>query len=271
MPDLDRLLRSDMSRAAAQAAQPPDFSAIEQRGAQRHRTRTVISAAAACALLVLAMLGTSFVGGLDRTAPQPAKDPIPRPTGDALAKHWTPLRPDTSRRVTARQSQIDEADSTYGGIDIREVNSGDPSHSLSWGIKLRETPPLASTLDPASRVIEHGFVFDTDRDGAADCQIGINTDAPKPGQLRVWVKNLTTGVTDERVGGPYGFPFDFFHPSEPANESRRDVSIFFLTGADKACVFPNATGFYAYASVTENRLVTEWDYAPNDAWLELTD
>lgn len=269
MPDLDRLLRSDLSRAAAQAAHQPDFSAIEQRGAQRNRTRTVLTAAAAAVLIVLAALGTSFMGGFDRTAPQPAKNPSPRPTGDALAKHWTPLRPDTTRRVTA-QSQIDEADTAYGGIDIREVNSGDPSHSLSWGINLRERPELASTLDPASRVIEHGLVFDTDRDGAADCQIGINTDAPTPGQLRVWVKNLTTGVTDERVGGPYGHPFDFSHPSESATARPRDVSIFFLSGAPKPCVFPNTTGFYAYGSVTVDGLVTEWDYAPDNAWLELT-
>ena len=59
---------------------------------------------------------------------------------------------------------------------------------------------------------------DTDRDGSADCQLGINTDAPKPGQLRVWVKNLATGVTDERVGPPYGVPFDFADPSESATE-----------------------------------------------------
>lgn len=284
MPDLDRLLNSDMSNAAAQAAQPPDFSVIERRGAQRHRTRTVLTAAAAAVFIVLATLGTSFMAGFDRTAPQPAKDPSPQPTGypsgahdptprttgDPLARHWTPLRPDTLRRVTARQSQIDAADTTYGGIDIREVNSGDPSHSLSWGIKLRERPQLASTLDPASRVIEHGLVFDTDRDGAADCQIGINTDAPKPGQLRVWVKNLTTGVTEERVGGPYGIPFDFAHPSENASEPPRDVSIFFLSGASKPCVFPASTGYYAYASVAENGLVTDVDYAPDDAWLELT-
>ena len=269
MPDLDRLLRSDMSRAAAQAAQPPDFSAIEQRGAQRHRTRTVITAAAAAGLVVLAMLGTAFLGGVDRTAPQPAKHPTPRPTGDALGKHWTPLRPDTSTRVSG-QVQTDEADTTYGGIDIRQVDSGVSSQSLSWSIKLRERPQLASTLDPATRVIEHGFVFDTDRDGAADCQIGINTDAPKPGQLRVWVKNLTTGVTDERVGGPYGIPFDFVHPSENMSEPALYVHFFFLNGADPPCVFPNTVRLYAYASVTEKGVVIEWDYAPDVAWLEMT-
>ncbi|WP_457255449.1 hypothetical protein [Pedococcus sp. P5_B7] len=270
MPDLDRLLRSDLSDTAAQAARPPDFSAIEQRGAHRHRTRTVLTAAVAAVLIVLATLGTSFLGGSDRTAPQPAKNPNPptRTTSDALARHWTPLRPDTSR-VTARQVQTDEADTTYGGIDIREVNSGDPSHSLSWNIKLRERPPLASALDPASRVIEHGLVFDTDRDGAADCQLGINTDAPKPGQLRVWVKNLTTGVTDERVGPPYGIPFDFAYPSERATEPS-DVHIFFLSGAPTPCAFTNSADLYAYASVTVNGLVTEWDYAPDDAWLEMT-
>jgi hypothetical protein len=270
MPDLDRLLDSETSLAAAQAAQSPDFAAIEQRAANRRRSRTVITAAAAAVLIVLATFGTAFMGGFDRTAPQPAKHPTPRTIGDVLARHWTPLRPDTSRRITARQSEVDEGDTSYGGIDIREVTSGDPSHSLSWGIKLRERPELASSLDPGRRVIEHGLVFDTDRDGAADCQLGINTDAPKPGQLRVWVKNLTTGVTDERVGGPYGVPFDFAHPSESVAERPRDVIIFFLSGAPKPCVFPDTTALYAYASVTENGVATEWDYAPDDAWLEIT-
>lgn len=269
MPDLDRLLRSDLSDTAAQAARPPDFSAIEQRGAHRHRTRTVLTAAVAAALIVLATLGTSVLGGFDRTAPQPAKVPSPRPTVDALARHWTPLRPDTSRRVTA-QVQPDDADAEYGGIDIREVNSGDPSHSLSWAIKFRDRPPLASTLDPASRVIEHGLVFDTDRDGAADCQIGINTDAPKPGQVRVWVKNLTTGVSDERVGPPYGGPFDFADPSESATERSAAVLIFFLSDTPTPCAFTNSAPFYAYASVADNGLVTEWDYAPDKAWLVMT-
>lgn len=85
MPDLDRLLHSDLSHAAAQAAQPPDFSAIEQRGAQRHRTRTVMTAAAAV-LIVLAALGTSFLGGVDRTAPQPVKDPSPPAHGGCVGE-----------------------------------------------------------------------------------------------------------------------------------------------------------------------------------------
>lgn len=269
MPDLDRLLTSDLSHAAAQAAQPPDFSAIERRGAQRRRTRVVIAAAAAAGLFVLGVLGTSLLGGLGRSAPQPAKDPTPRPTGDALTTHRTPLRPDTTRRVTARQFLADEADTTYGGIDIREVRSGSGSHPLSWDITLRVRPPLASTLDPASRVIEHGVVVDADRDGDPDCQIGINTDSREPGRLRVWVTNLTTGVTDERVGGPYGFPFDFAYPGESATEPS-DVRIFFLTDTPEPCAFSSSAGFYAYASVTDNGRVTEWDYAPDDAWLEPT-
>lgn len=291
MRDLDRFLRSDLADVVAEAAHTPDFAAIEQRAAQRRRTRTVVTAAAAAVLIVLVTLGTSLLGGFDRSAPLPAKDPSPRPTSqpprskdpsprptrDALSTgHWTPLRPDTSRRVTATSQHLeerfvrsDEADTAYGGIDIRQIDPGDPSHSLSWGFTLRERPQLASTLDPARRILEHGIVFDTDRDGAADCQIGINTDAPEPGQLRVWVKNLRTGVIDEKIGPPYGFPFDFAYPGESAGERPRDVSFFFLTNAPKPCVFPNTAAFYAYASVTDNGRVTEWDYAPDDAWLEI--
>ena len=31
----------------------------------------------------------------------------------------------------------------------------------------------------------------------------------------------------------------------------------------------DTTVLYAYASVTENGRVTEWDYAPDDTWLEI--
>jgi hypothetical protein len=293
VPDLDRLLHSDLSHSAADAARPPDFAAIERRAAQRNRTRTMATTGAAAAvLIVLAMLGTSLLGGSDRTAP-PAKDPSPQPTwtppatknpsprpseSALVTRHWTPLRPDTTKRVQAtpqpveeRFVQSDAADTPYGGIDIREVSTG--SQMLHWGMKLRERPPLASALDPASRVIEHGLVFDTDRDGTGDCQIGINTDAPQPGQFRVWVKNLTTGVTEEKIGPPYGFPFDFSHTSESATEPLASepppVGFTFLSPSElKACAIPYAAGFYAYASVTENGQVTQWDYAPDDAWLE---
>ena len=121
MPDLDRLLQSDLSHAAAQAVQPPDFSAIEQIAARRHRARTTI------------------------TAPQPATHPTPRPTGDALARHWTPLRPDTPRRMTASQSKIDEADTSYGGIDLRGVHPGVPSQSLRAGVYRSLTARIAAT------------------------------------------------------------------------------------------------------------------------------
>ena len=79
---------------------------------------------------------------------------------------------------------------------------------------LRAQPPLASTLDPARWVIEHGVVVDSDGDRVADCRIGISTDAPTPGDFRVWVTDLTTGDTAEQVGGPYGVPIDFSHPAE---------------------------------------------------------
>lgn len=131
--------------------------------------------------------------------------------------------------------------------------------------------PLASTLDPARRIIQHGVVVDADGDRVADCHIGINTDAPRPGHLRVWVQNLTTGVTDERVGPPYGIPVDFAHPSEGEDvpqSSARTVEFFFLTSRPEPCdgFGPEAT-FYVYAFVTDQDRVTARDYAPDSAWL----
>ena len=60
-------------------------------------------------------------------------------------------------------------------------------------------------------IIEYGLVLDTDRDRVADCQLALSSDAPG-GEFRVLLKNLDTGKSDERVGGPYGYPFEFGFP-----------------------------------------------------------
>ncbi|MFC4785638.1 hypothetical protein ACT8ZV_14250 [Nocardioides sp. MAHUQ-72] len=80
MPDLDRLLGADVSAAAADAAEPPDFAAIEHRGAQRRRTRTMLVAAAAAAVIAAVAAGSSLLAGADHGSPSPVSPVSPSPT-----------------------------------------------------------------------------------------------------------------------------------------------------------------------------------------------
>lgn len=165
---------------------------------------------------------------------------------------------------------MDGDDAAVGGIDIRRVHA---TSRPEWRLVLREPPPLASTLDAARRVMEHGVVVDSDGDRVADCHVGISTDAPTPGELRVWVSDLRTGVTDEQVGPPYGFPIDFFHPGEredlgTVGTMDRTVALFFLGGTGGAhCGQGPAASYYAYAVVMDRGRDPMWDFAPDAAWL----
>jgi hypothetical protein len=169
--------------------------------------------------------------------------------------------------VSKKAGRLDGNDAALGGIDIRRVSA---SIRPEWRLVLRARPPLASTLDPARRIMEHGIVVDSDGDRLADCRIGISTDAPKPGQFHVWVTDLRTGDTVEQVGGPYGFPFDFFHPAEGeiAGTMNRTISLFFLGGRRPVrCEQGPSASFYAYAVVIDHGQDPEWDFAPDAAWL----
>lgn len=77
MADLDRLLRPDLSHAAAEAARPPDFNSIVQRGMQRSRTHAVLVAAGAAALVAVIGVGSWIVASPDDTDPSPAPSPTP--------------------------------------------------------------------------------------------------------------------------------------------------------------------------------------------------
>jgi hypothetical protein len=79
MADLDRLLRVDVSTAAAEAVEPPDFAAIEHRGAQRRRTHTMLVAAAAAVFIAAVAAGSSLVAGYENSSP-PASPGPPAPT-----------------------------------------------------------------------------------------------------------------------------------------------------------------------------------------------
>lgn len=111
MPDLDRLLRADISQAAAEAAEPPDFAPIEHRGSQRRRTRTLRAAAAAAAVIALVATGSALVIGQESTAPPPAAPGPPSPTframpsGDGVKDQ--PIEPGTYRIPRSEWSAVD--------------------------------------------------------------------------------------------------------------------------------------------------------------------
>lgn len=84
MADLDRLLRADVSTVAAEAVEPPDFAAIEHRGAQRRRTHTMLVAAAAAVFIAAVAVGSSLVAGYENSSPSPASPGPPSPTFRAM-------------------------------------------------------------------------------------------------------------------------------------------------------------------------------------------
>jgi hypothetical protein len=95
MADLDRLLRSDIAHAAADAVQPPDFTPIERRGVQRRRTHTLLAVAAAVVVLVGVAGSIRILGHEDAAPPTPAEQPPPllMPAGDAAIEPGTYLVP----------------------------------------------------------------------------------------------------------------------------------------------------------------------------------
>ena len=132
----------------------------------------------------------------------------------------------------------------------------------------REAP-----LDPADRVIAYGVVVDGDGDHRADCQIGINNDAPKSGDFHVWVTNLRTHETAVQDGGPMAFRSSSRTPrSRRAARWPPAMHFGFLSGLKHPAPcdpFGDSSTFYAWSSVREGGQVVARDYAPDAAWLPI--
>ena len=160
----------------------------------------------------------------------------------------------------------DGRDVAFGAIDIGELTAGG-ARRLEWHLRLRELPPAPETLDPALRVIEYGVVVDADGDRVADCEIGVNNDAPRRGDDRVWVTNLRTGTSDVQDRPPYGWAIDTASPTE---ENLRTMRFFFLGPTPAPCdQFGDSASFYARSALREDGRVTEWDFAPDAGWLRM--
>jgi hypothetical protein len=272
---LNRLVRQLLSeRAEDVAADALSAHAMAERIATRFgpspvgRTWVLLAAAMLTALLIG---GALAVGGQLRLPSLPSPTPLREWTGPLRVESETMPLVVMVGNGNASDGSVwtDGQDAEVEWIDIGEVRSGGGPR-LRWSLELAGTPPRASTLDPAQRVIEYGVVLDGNADGIADCLIAINNDAPEPGDFRVSVTNLTTGATSDRVGPPYGFPIDFSHPDEQSGHPRHMT--FFFLGGTAPCEHPSmSVRFYAWASLTESGRVTAWDYAPDAAWLAAPD
>jgi hypothetical protein len=246
-----------------------------RRGRRRVRRNRGLAAGGTAVAVAAVVLAASLLANRDSTrqepiGPGPTQTSAPRPSAEAT---WPgPLRENGTRAVVfghrdpATANGIlapDAADVGLGAIDIRSIRIGEVGSNDRWVIDLQRQPPDASTLAAAHRIVEYGVIIDGDGDRVADCEIGINNDAPKAGDYRVWVKNLRSGVTHQQVGGPYGYPIDFGY-------YKRQFTFFFLAEAPTRCGPISASAnFYAWSSLSEQGQVTAWDYAPDNAWLAM--
>jgi hypothetical protein len=253
-------------------AVPPAAVADDVRRGRRRvwLNRGRLTGAVALAVAGVALAASLINGGVATPRQQPA---APQPSGVSASpsspSDWPgPLHRDGPMPTVSVDGWTEHPDAAVGGIDIVDVLQN--QQRLSWSLELRQAPPRASTLDRKRAVIEYGLVVDSDGDRVADCQIGINNDAPRRGDYRVWVTNLRTGVTDERVGPPYGYPVEFVHPDEDVVDpvSLVPTMRFVFLAAPLPCEsFERATGVYAWASITDAGRVVAWDVAPDAAWL----
>jgi hypothetical protein len=166
----------------------------------------------------------------------------------------------------------DPFDTPVDWIDVQSVSflsEGQPH----WSIALAAKPPLAVDLEPGV-LIAYGLVLDTGGDGIADYVVGIDNDAPQPGDFHVWVTDLASGETDEQIGPPYGFPVEFSHPDEaqPGDYppgSPATMVFTFLGDLAPAGLSLGTTQFYIWTSTTTDGEVVAWDYAPDQSWLRV--
>lgn len=244
--------------------------AIERAGHERRRRLNLVAGIAAAAAVLVAIAGTLVITqGDDARTPQPISPVTPTPNPSAT--QWPgPVRPGASL-PTVPDTQLGPSSNPWRGwADPRDTSVGQIDIRLlaGWGLQLHQAEQLEAWLDAQDRVVEYGLVVDTDGDRVADCQLALSTDAPIRGQYRVLLKNLRTGAEDERVGPPYGFPFEFGFPDGTSSPDAPSLYIEFLGAWQQPCQAPRSRiHWYAYASLTEDGRVTAWDYAPDAAWL----
>lgn len=97
MDDLELFLRAEISRAAEDAANVPDFTTIAHEGTRRRRRRSVVALVAAGAAVIALLGGLQLVGPRQVQPAAPptsaAVTPMPMPTGDTTIRPGTYLVP----------------------------------------------------------------------------------------------------------------------------------------------------------------------------------
>ena len=157
MADLDRLLTADISHAAADAVQPPDFTPIERRGVQRRRTRTLLGAAA----VVVVLLGV--VGSLRVLGAEDASAPL------RLTSHRGRCRP---------MGRSSRAPTSFRAARGRRWTS----RSRPGGLESTEPQPVDANGEQADSFAMQPFVVDkvyarrVPRDRRAQTQVGTRVD-----------------------------------------------------------------------------------------------
>jgi hypothetical protein len=111
MADLDRLLSADISHAAEEAVEPPDFAPVEHRAAQRRRTRTILTATAVTVVIALVAAGGSLLVDHVNTSTPPTSPGHSSPTFGAMpsgdgAKSQT-IEPGSYRVSSSAWSALD--------------------------------------------------------------------------------------------------------------------------------------------------------------------
>jgi len=248
------------------------FERLVRRRDRKRRNQRI--EAGTVAIVVMVIVAAVFVHALrSASGPQPAVKPTLTPTIESEPTSWSPVREGEAlpahAGISTREgtSWHDAEDVSKDWIDITKVGYGNYSRQPDWYVTLAAAPAPAKRLDQG-RLIAYGLVFDTTGDGIADYVYGIDNDAPIPGDLHVWVTDLATGETDDRVGGPYGFPIEFTNPLEHEQGAYGPYFSFtFLPNTAPAGFDNDTVRFYAWASETRDGKVVAWDLAPNNGWI----
>lgn len=120
MADLDRLLRPDISHAAADAVEPPEFEPIERRGVRRRQNHFVLLVAAVAVVLLGVAGGVRILGGEESSSPQFVDQrPLSLPRDGAM------IEPGTYRVPSSIWSTVDFTITFPKGWRVREGDQFD--------------------------------------------------------------------------------------------------------------------------------------------------
>ena len=272
MIDLKHELRRELSMIEApdlweriQAAALDDgVASVRDLTNVRSLRRASLWLAAAAVVAVVVLVGSALTGLVDDNQ---GVDTVPADRGEPVPPGPVREPSDVVQGIGSEwKDDPDDASEVWADIEVVEYQSAGQPH---WYIVLEGAPPHPAEVEEGV-LIAYGLVLDTNGDGAADHVIGIDNDAPVPGDFHVWVTDLATGDTIDQIGPPYGLPVEFGHPSEeqPPDIGGSPTMVFtFLRGTAPAGLDPATVRFYAWTSASRDGVVFAEDYAPDTGWI----